>query len=109
MNSPYSNQIEIQIEDISGARALKRFMEQKIQRWVFPDGTVKSPEYNVSFQKIGTGHTVLCHLEIYDGHKTWTSSKYGKGPHEALASCLSYLSAHCGTRLKTARRVALST
>ena len=99
MEKPISGRIEF--EGVTYSRAVQRFVEKRIHRWLTAQETSQpndfpldpaDPQYFVTFRKQGPGHTINCNLEVRMGAETWVSFRYGSGPHQALAQCLDHMS-----------------
>lgn len=87
------------LHKISGSRALRRFVEKCVARWIESVETLRgvsprhTPHYQVVLRREGEGHLVDCRVEVRYGQWTWRGFDYGLGPQQAIRRCLSAMSA----------------
>ena len=86
---------QIDFDGVTYSRALQRFVEKRICRWISDSGLAQAsagPEFVVVFSRQGPGHTVYCQLEVRANGESWSGARYGSSPQEALAGTLAHLS-----------------
>ncbi len=89
----------IDFDGITYSRALQRFVEKRLARWVRESGLDRAGvglEFAAVFSRQGQGHTVLCQLIIRAGEVSWSGALYASGPHDALKGALERLIAQRG-------------
>jgi hypothetical protein len=84
----------IQYEQISDSRALRRFADQQIKKWIYkrhPKEPGVSAKYLVDLKREGAGHTFICQIVIKLGNQIWAGYQYKGTLHQALIRCLDQL------------------
>lgn len=82
---------EIQVNQVSDSRALRKFTQKQIKRWIqkrFPQHSNLFGKYHVELRREGAGHTFICQIEIKLGNQTWVGYNYKGSLHQALIRCL---------------------
>lgn len=82
---------EIQYNQISDSRALRKFAQKQIQRWIqkrFPQQKSIPAKYHVDIRREGGGHTFNCQILVRLGNQTWSGNDYKGTLHQALIRCL---------------------
>ncbi len=85
---------EVICRDIANPRAVNRFVQKWIGRWVALRGLdARDPGayFHVIFTREGGGHNVDCEMRLRIGNQLWTGSHYGTTIAEALRQCLEHM------------------
>jgi ribosome-associated translation inhibitor RaiA len=84
---------KISYERVPQSRALRKFTDRQIKRWIqnkLNDYSIIT-HYEVQYRREGSGHEVNCHVKIHHGRKIWEAQKYAPDLHQALIHCLNRL------------------
>src|SRR5262245_39268149 len=85
----------VHYEQIPDSRALRRFADKQIRRWIQKKIAKEDPgvsaNYLIDLKREGAGHTFICQVVIKLGNQIWAGYQYKGTLHQALIRCLDQL------------------